>query len=385
MVLFISGCGGRKRPPPTIAAPTGGPTLPTPAGRPTALDQTPKIRVLLKENFVSARIVGSDLAPLVVIRAEGDQIHLRDGKGRVLRSGSGFRLKPLPGRVLKLEGVPYQEVIEVFINPLGQAVLINELSLETYLRGVVPNEVSSIEFPWTEGIKTLAIAARTFAFSSLGQNAVRGFDLYSDSRSQVYRGIDSEQPLSNRSIDETWGIIATYRDKPIVAFYSSTCGGLTEDYGEVFQKDPIPYLQGGASCPDSSSPYHSWDDHISVSRIQKRLDRWARVGKLRRLEPIRKSKYGRTVEMRFVGNKGEKILKGLNIRSALGLRSTWITDLDAHYDSAGYIVEIHAKGRGWGHGVGLCQIGALELAEQGWSFERILKHYYKGIELTRRW
>ena len=89
--------------------------------------------------------------------------------------------------------------------------------------------------------------------------------------------------------------------------------------------------------------------------------------------------------MRFVGDQGEKVLKGLAIRSALGLRSTWIFGLEPHYDSSGYISEIHATGRGWGHGVGLCQTGTVELSRQGWSFEKILKHYYTGITLTRRW
>ena len=388
IVLFPS-CGGKKRPPPVIAAPTGAPTgapAPSPPVTPGRQAQrTPQMRVLLKENFRSVSVKGSDLASVVVISAQEGRIHLADGNGQSLGSGSGFRLQPLGGRQLELDGVPYHDVMEVFINPLSRSVVVNEVSLERYLRGVVPNELGSTDRSRSEAIKTLAIAARTFAYSSLGQNARRGFDVYSDSRSQVYRGIPSEKPLSNQMIEETSGIIATYGDRPIVAFYSSTCGGRTEDYREVFQREPIPYLEGGAACPDTSSPYHSWDEHIPISRIQERLDRFAGVGKLERLEPLRKSRWGRTVEMRFVGTKGEKILKGLNIRSALGLRSNWITDFDVHLDRSGYIVEIHARGKGWGHGVGLCQIGTVELASRGWNFERILKHYYKGIEVTRRW
>ena len=383
--IALVGCGGKNRPPPVIAAPTGRPTPAPPITRAGQLKRTPQIRVLLKEDFRSVSVEGSDLASLVVIKAEDGKIHLSDGNGRGLGSGSGFRLEPRVEKQLKLDGVPYHDVIEVFINPLSRSVVVNEVALESYLRGVVPNELASTDRSRSEALKTLTIAARTFAYSSLGQNAARGFDVYSDSRSQVYRGVRSEKPLSNRMIDATRGIIATYRDKPIVAFYSSTCGGRTEDYREVFQRDSIPYLQGGAACPDTSSPYHSWDEHIPISRIQERLDRLAGVGKLERLEPIRKSRWGRTVEMRFVGSKGEKVLKGLNIRSALGLRSNWITDFDVHLDRSGYIVEIHARGKGWGHGVGLCQIGTVELASRGWSFERILKHYYKGIEVTRRW
>jgi len=341
--------------------------------------------VLLKEKFQSISVEGSDLASLVVVETKDGKIHLSDGKGKGLGDGSGFLLKPLRGKQLRLDGVPYHDVIEVFINPLSISVVVNEVGLENYLRGVVPNELNSTNQSQSEAVKTLTIAARTFAYSSLGQNAVRGFDVYSDSRSQVYRGVGSEKQLSNRMIDETRGIIATYRDKPIVAFYSSTCGGRTEDSREVFRKAPIPYLQGGAACPDTSSPYHSWDEKIRISQIQGRLDRFAGVGKLTRLEPLRKSRWGRTVEMRFTGTKGEKVLKGLNIRSALGLRSNWITDFDVHSDRSSYIVEIHVRGKGWGHGVGLCQVGTVELAGRGWNFERILKHYYQGIEVTRRW
>lgn len=383
LVLFAAACGGKR--PPVLATPTGGPAPPPPITVPGQVKRTPQIRVLLKENFRSVSVEGSDLASLVVIEAQGDQIHLADGTGKKLGSGSGFLLKPLRGNLLKLDGAPYHGVIEVFINPLTRSVVVNEVSLESYLKGVVPNELGSTDPSRAEAIKTLTIAARTFAYSSLGQNAVRGFDVYSDSRSQVYRGVRSEKPLSNRMIDETRGIIATYRDQPIVAFYSSTCGGRTEDYREVFQRDSIPYLQGGAVCPDTSSPYHSWDEHISISQIQGRLDRFAGVGKLTRLDPLRKSRWGRTVEMRFVGTKGDKVLKGPNIRSALDLRSNWITDFDVRLDRSGLIVEIHVRGKGWGHGVGLCQIGTVELAARGWNFERILKHYYKGIEVTRRW
>ncbi len=390
MVLFSS-CGGKARPP-VIAAPTGAPT-PIPPPIPTSsppiavagqMKRSPQIRVLLKQNFRSVSVEGSDLASVVVIKAEDGQIHLKDGNGRGLGSGSGFRLKPLDGKQLKLDGVPYHDRLEVFINPLSRSVVVNEVSLESYLRGVVPNELFT-DRSRSEAMKTLTIAARTYAYSSLGQNAVRGFDVYSDSRSQVYRGVRSEKPFSDQMIEETRGIIATYQEKPIVAFYSSTCGGRTEDYREVFQRAAIPYLQGGAACPDTSSPYHSWDELIPISRIQERLDRLAGVGKLERLKTIRKSQNGRTVEMRFVGTRGEKILKGLDIRSALGLRSNWITDFDVHRDGSGDIVEIHAKGKGWGHGVGLCQIGAVELAGRGWGFERILKHYYQGIEVVRRW
>ncbi len=386
LFLFLLGCGGGKRPPPPVM--TGGvglPSSPLPDRTPSRVDQAPGIRVLLKASFRSVAVEGSDFPSLQRIQAEGGQITLRDESGRALRTGSGFRLNPRRGSVLRLDGVPYQGALEVFVNPLGTPVIVNELSLETYLQGVIPNELSSAAGAQLEAIKALTIAARSFASYSLGQNARRGFDVYSDNRSQVYRGTSSEQPLSNQAIQQTRGTIATYQNKPIVAFYSSTCGGLTEDYQAAFQGAHIPYLEGGAACPDSASPSSTWEEHIEVSRIQRNLDRLAGVGRLRGLVSLRKGQWGRTVEMRFVGDQGEKVLKGLDIRSALGLKSSWILALEPRRDRSGYIVETHARGRGWGHGVGLCQMGTVELARQGWGFERILKHYYKGIDLTRRW
>jgi len=274
--------------------------------------------------------------------------------------------------------------MDVFVNPLGQPVIVNEVGLESYLKGVIGNEISLYQ-QQRAAVEVMAIAARTFAFSSLGQNAARGFDVYSDERSQVYRGIASESDNSNRIVEETSGRVVTYRKKPIVAFYSSTCGGLTASYQETFQRQELPYLPGGASCPDDSSPYFAWDDQVNIPRIQPLLDRIAGVGKLKKLVILEKSRWGRTVSMRFEGSRGKKTLKGTAIRSALGLKSNWITRLEPKLDRSGFIVGLRIRGKGWGHGVGLCQIGTIELAGRGWSSERILRHYYQGTELKAFW
>jgi len=215
-LLFV-GCGGGKRSPPPVSSTPGGlPSPPSVVRRPVKLDEAPPIRVLLKANFRSVPVEGSDVDSLRLLQASGGKIRLSDGKGRVLRSGSGFRLQSQKGRILKLDGVAYEGVLEVFVNPLGSSVIVNELSLETYLKGVVPNELSAKGPSQLEALKALTIAARTFAFSSLGQNASRGFDLYTDTRSQVYRGARSEQLLSNRAIEQTRGTIATYQDQAII-------------------------------------------------------------------------------------------------------------------------------------------------------------------------
>src|SRR5690349_18191235 len=137
---------------------------------------------------------------------------------------------------------PYRGRIEVFTNLRGSLTVVNELGLEDYVRGVVANELSPGGYPAIEALKAQAIAARTYALKNRGQFMAQGFDLLPTTRSQVYRGLTSENPLSTRAVDETRGMIATYNGEPINALYTSTCGGRTEDSEKIFN-EAIPYLR----------------------------------------------------------------------------------------------------------------------------------------------
>src|SRR3989441_2719704 len=135
---------------------------------------------------------------------------------------------------------PYRGKIEVFANPRGALTVVNVIGLEDYVRGVVPNELN---YPAIEALKAQAVAARTYAVKNRGQFASEGFDLLPTTRSQVYRGLTSETALTSRAVDETRGLIATYKGEPINALYTSTCGGRTEDSENIFN-DALPYLRG---------------------------------------------------------------------------------------------------------------------------------------------
>ncbi|MGI8917273.1 MAG: SpoIID/LytB domain-containing protein [Pyrinomonadaceae bacterium] len=138
---------------------------------------------------------------------------------------------------------PYRGRIEVFANPRGTLTVVNVIGLEDYVRGVVANELSPGGYPALEAQKAQAIAARTYALRNRGQFRAQGFDLLPTTRSQVYRGLSSEHPLSTRAVDETRGLIATYNGEPINALYTSTCGGRTEAAENIFN-DAVPYLRG---------------------------------------------------------------------------------------------------------------------------------------------
>jgi len=392
---ILVSCGGKKRPPPLppqTQAPAGKtekrPSEKRPSERRPAetAATAPRIRLLLRDKFSALTIKGSSLSSLIVVRADGKGIVLRNGEGessRVVGTGSGFRLEPADeAKPLVVDGSAFRGSIEVFLNPLSVPVAVNELDLEEYLRGTVPNELHPSRFPQLEALKAQTVAARTFAFYHLGFNVKRGFDVYADERSQVYSGVKVEHSLTDQAIAETRGIIATYDNRAILALYSSTCGGKTESYAGMFQKD-LPYLKGGVDCSDETSPYHSWQTKCLGSRIETVLNRTSQFGRLRKIELVKKGVSGRTIEMKVSGSKRDVLLKGNQVRFTLGVRSNLILDLDTEKDSKGNITEVSVKGRGWGHGVGLCQFGAVELARKGYNYERILKHYYHDIDLKR--
>jgi stage II sporulation protein D len=375
------GCGGANRTPAVRSTPDPVPSPQTV----TSLPRVSSIRVLLVEGFDTCRIDGVEEGDGLVIEVVQGELRLVRGEGDeqvVLRQGSGFRLKAVPTGFVRVNGRAYRGDLEAFVNPIGTPVVVNQLPIEDYLRAVVPLELGPKLFPYREALSTQAVAARTFAVVHLGTWASRGFDLFGDTRSQVYGGVAAENGVSDKAIEQTRGRVSTYRGEPIVSLYSSTCGGVTEAFDLTFRGKPIEYLQGGVSCSDQDSQYYSWKETIHLDQVQESLNRYAGVGRLLDLSPVAYGRSERTVKMEFVGSDGTKVLKGNDIRFALGLRSNLITDLDTVKGPDGYIRQILVQGRGWGHGVGLCQMGAVNLARKGRTYDQILRHYYPGTAVA---
>lgn len=141
---------------------------------------------------------------------------------------------------VRVNGKAYRGKIEVFVNDRGSLTVVNVVSMEDYLLGVVPNELS---LPAIEAQKAQAIAARTYAWANMNQFGKQGFDLLPTVRSQVYRGFSSESAMGTRAVMETRGMVAMYKGKPINAMYTSTCGGRTENSENIFEFAE-PYLRG---------------------------------------------------------------------------------------------------------------------------------------------
>ncbi len=207
----------------------------TPASQPTAkADPSAMARGAAPTNKIKLTSRATSPSREIIAFARGAAPMLRSSAPLVFASSDE---KNAP---VRFNDKPYRGKIEVFANTHGNVTVVNVIGLEDYVRGVVPNELS---YPALEALKAQAIAARTYAVKNRGQFASEGFDLLPTTRSQVYRGLTSETSLTSRAVDETRGVVATYNGEPINALYTSTCGGRTEDAGNIFNED-IPYLRG---------------------------------------------------------------------------------------------------------------------------------------------
>lgn len=487
-------------------------------------------------------------------------VELDGGVVLALSPGSKIRVAPA-GAPLAIENRSYRGTIEIFGNSRNTLTVVNELPLEDYLLGVVPNELSPTTFGQIEALKAQAVAARTYMQRNLGQSRRERYDICATDACQVYLGAGTEDPTASRAVAETRGVIATYGGKPINALYSSTCGGRTENSENIFD-EKVPYLVS-TSCEyqhpeplafSSSRSFRDWkaavlavagistfadaqrfmglpvrgeppsagraalaafirqafypsvtpasdeaflteqgilspagaipaeellfrlvdkksafewqqgvltawdgttmtllvngqprtfalaedapifqrvgDERLPLRRgswiggelidfradagtirmliyrinfANPAADRFSRLamwqvhktrqelddafrplnpGDLTDMRVVERGPSERPITTEIVGSNGTRTVRPLRLRTLLGLRDS-LFSFDIERNSRGDVLGMTVYGRGWGHGVGMCQVGAYGMAMEGATFEEILKKYYKGIELTK--
>ena len=465
------------------------------------------------------------------------------------------------GTPIEFETKTYRGKMEVSGNARNTFTVVNELPIEDYLLGVVPNELNPATFPEVEALKAQAVAARTYIMRNLGQYKREGYDICATDACQVYMGQGTEQTLSTQAVTETRGMIATYADQPINAMYSSTCGGRTEDAENIFDQkfpylvsticeykhpEPVPFttsryfpdwkdamltiagvsnftqarrfmgLPGQGEPQSTETPslaafirqsfyptvltssdvsfvteqgilppvgtipvkeilfrlidkknafewqqgvLTSWDgkvmklnmngqprefklspdtaiyQRVGEERLAMRqgawiggelmdfravgdmiqmvvyrinfanpaADRYSRlalwqvhktrqeldaafkplnIGGVQNMRVIARGPSERPLNTELVGSNGRATVRALRLRTLLGLRDS-LFSFDIERNAQGEVLGMSFYGRGWGHGVGMCQVGAYGMAMDGATYDQILKKYYKGIELKR--
>ena len=204
-------------------------------------------------------------------RAVGGRLRIRlvDERWRNFLTGyDRVLIQPArPGSLLRVDQNLYRGLLEGRVGKAGNLHLINELDMEDYLRGVVPNEMGPGVYPELQALKAQAVAARTYIVANLGLYSDDGFDVCDSPQCQVYKGAATEHPLTDQAVDETRGLVLTYGGRPINALYTSTCGGHTEDGQLIFPEEKGPYLKGVTCYPEVEAesrtvPGRNWIDPV---------------------------------------------------------------------------------------------------------------------------
>ncbi|MCS6897592.1 MAG: SpoIID/LytB domain-containing protein [Nitrospira sp.] len=307
----------------------------------------------------------------------GDRLMLRAGNRHLtiwLPNQGGRRNGTVSPRVEESPAWQVNGLVQVIARGNG-LLIVNHIDLEEYVKGVLPGEVNS---SWhREMLKAQAVAARTYALYHHMLSGSRDYDVVAGTQDQVYQGRRGIDGRVEQAVDSTKGEVVTYEGAPIYAAFSSTAAGLTEDAAVVWSKD-LPYLKG-VECPfDIESPYYQWKISFKIETLEQSLRRQGfDVGAIATLAPLSYSRSGRVATLRVLHSKGVLILRGEELRKAVGY--TVVPSTQFTIDSFGE--EVVLSGYGAGHAVGLCQWGAKELAELGYSYASILRYYYPGTEL----
>jgi stage II sporulation protein D len=304
-----------------------------------------------------------------------------------------FIIYPINKNFISFNGKSYRGFLTVVYNS-SKIYLINHLDIEDYLKGVILKEMPlGNNDENSEAIKAFSIVARTYALKKkLEQKEF--FDTYSDTRDQFYGGLDSENNKINKLLEMTKGLLLFYEGKLATVFYHSTCGGKTENVENVFKSEPLPYLESTNDGNKSNcriSPRFEWEESFSEELILKRLAEANYISninsKLKNIEVVTRFKSNRVNELQITleENKVQKKISlfSNNIRFVLkNSRGNILPSTNFQIVSRknGLII---FKGKGFGHGVGMCQWGSIYLSRNGWDYKKIIEFYFPKTEIRK--
>lgn len=276
--------------------------------------------------------------------------------------------------VIIVNGIQVRGMIQL-LPVLGKIQVVNVLKMNEYLYGVLPYEIMS---GWPiEALKAQAVAARTYAYYHIMKNNSTYYDLDASTNFQVYKGTVSETETTNKAVDSTSGIIMVYNSIPILAYFHSTCGGRTADDRFVWKGEDLPYLTSVNCSYCKNSPFYNWQVNISLDEIYEALlKKYKTVGQIRAITLGRED--NRVSNIKIEHANGIIRMTGNDFRMMFEAKKIKSLYFEAKQTRNGLIL----NGHGWGHGVGMCQWGAKEMAGRGKNFYDILRFYYRGISVV---
>jgi len=298
-------------------------------------------------------------------------------------------------------GREYNGDLYFLISEDSPVYLINKLALEEYLRGVVPAEIPCNDMANYEAVKAQTICARTYSLNKMEKLRDKDFDVFADVRDQVYSGVLSYHPAADKAIQETKGIILTYNNQPATIYYHSTCGGKLEPVENVFGNIIMPYLPQGTdavsdifSC--SASPRFRWVENRTFSQLDSSFFQYYNKSNLINVPPVtdtlnlqmginvlERTSTGRVTKLAINYADTSVVLEDSNIRRFLGWPLGTSLNSNLFYISQSNDSTLTFHGGGYGHGVGMCQYGALNMSRKGFRYYHILSKYFPGTLLSK--
>jgi stage II sporulation protein D len=290
----------------------------------------------------------------------------------------GVRIEPESRATISLNGKRLRGTLEIVRQSDLTLLVVNHVSLEDYLRGVLSKEAPDY---WPkEALKAIAIAARTYAVYQRFLREGVDYDVTGDVMSQDYGGKTAEKASTTRAVKATEGWIMMYNGQLFPAFYHSTCGGMTE-HARVMGRFNLEPLRGGVACSlCAASPFFKWQRRLTKADVNWALRNspHGSIGPIRKMDVTKRTASARAEEIAIDGRQRLLRLSGYDFRSLFGFDRIRSPMFSITQMGDAFILE----GRGWGHGVGMCQWGAAELARRGFSAAEILAFYYPKGELV---
>ena len=316
------------------------------------------------------------------------------GEGKWRKYGGNFTLQP---------------------NAYGNYTLVNQVDIETYLRGVVPHEIGA-NVP-RAAAEAQTIIARTYALRNTRRFQADNYELCATTHCQVYYGLTGTSPSSDRAIKATEGLVLTYNNELVDALYSSTSGGITSNFSDVWNGENRPYLRPVIDSPqplwnfdqntleseenfkrfialnqgfnETGRSLFRWRKRSSMIQLTKDLKKYlerikhplSSLESIEEMKIVSRSNSGRILQLDVMTDKGIVKLEKNEVRSAFGPPRSTLFYLEPFYDQNQNLAGYAFVGGGFGHGVGLSQFGSYNLAQIGWSAEKILQFYYPNTKL----
>ncbi len=307
----------------------------------------------------------------------------------------------------------YRGALRISPDRNGKLAVVNEVELEDLMQGLVPSEIFAKAHP--EALKAQAVTARSEVLAKLGtKHLVDPYLLCSEQHCAVYKGVSAEKPSTNQAVAATRGEALFSKDGVLVdAVYSSMCGGHTESNEFAWGTPPNPHLRGkpdviGAEAAEQSNTAQwvkrlleqrgsfacrmssftqpsklRWEKRFTQAEIDARLSDLS-IGTLKAFTIVDRGVSGRATIVTLSGERSATSLRGeLNIRKRFGNLQSSLFEVSPEKNAKGEPVAWVFQGAGWGHGVGMCQMGAIGRAEAGHSYRQILDHYFSGARVER--